>query len=73
MTNLYSRVGYGWAVELGIERRDLWVGVYWKRDQQVLHLYWCPLPCVLLHLLVLPPSELRKRGPRKERVDVGVN
>lgn len=37
------------------EPRDIWVGLFWDRRQDyteggpVLHVYVCPIPCVVIH------------------------
>jgi hypothetical protein len=31
------------------EPRDIWVGLFWDRRADGLHLYVCPLPCIVLH------------------------
>ena len=35
--------------EMKWEPRDLWVGVFWDRRPNGLHIYVCPLPTLLLH------------------------
>lgn len=37
-------------MELKFEPRDLWVGVFWDRREDGLHVYACPLPAVVLHV-----------------------
>lgn len=31
------------------EPRDVWVGVFWDRQPDGLHVYVCPLPCLVMH------------------------
>lgn len=33
-----------WKVE------DLWIGAFWKRSGNVLHLWICVLPCIPIHM-----------------------
>ena len=39
-------------LELKFEPRDLWVGLFWDRREDGLHLFVCPFPCVLFHCCV---------------------
>lgn len=43
-------------LELKFEPRDLWVGLYWDREttheMEQLHLYFCLLPTLLIHLCI---------------------
>lgn len=39
----------GWEWRLLFERRDLWVGVFWDRKPDGLHVFLCPIPTVALH------------------------
>jgi hypothetical protein len=32
-----------------VEPRDAWVGLYWDRRRDGLHVYVCPVPFVVLH------------------------
>ena len=45
----------GHCVEVLLEPRDLWTGLFWDirgdRDQE-LHGYWCAIPGVVLHTVV---------------------
>lgn len=38
-----------WTWRLFHERRDLWVGVFWDRRGEDLHVYICPLPTIVVH------------------------
>ncbi len=38
-----------WAFELGIEPRDLWVGLYWTRKGAFWHFYVCIVPVLVFH------------------------
>lgn len=55
---------YRVLVEVGIEKRDAWVGLYWNRREQIgfggvqhrfFDVYVCPLPFCVLHV------QLRKK------------
>jgi hypothetical protein len=35
--------------ELKFEPRDLWIGVFWDRRADGLHIYACVLPTIVLH------------------------
>jgi hypothetical protein len=35
--------------ELKLEPRDAWVGVFWDRRPDGLHLYVCPVPFLVFH------------------------
>lgn len=39
----------GWSWRVLIERRDLWVGLFWDRRPDGLHVWVCPLPTVAVH------------------------
>lgn len=45
--------------QIKIEPRDLWVGLYWDRQRRsgndVLHLYFCFVPIVVLHIQIFKP------------------
>lgn len=45
-----ARPGRRPRLRLQVEPRDLWVGLYWDRRSDGLHLYVCPLPALLLHV-----------------------
>jgi hypothetical protein len=38
-----------WAWQVLFERRDLWVGVFWDRKADGLHICLCPFPTLGLH------------------------
>jgi hypothetical protein len=45
-----------WSVSFKFEPRDLWVGVFFKRETKyglapALHVYVCPLPTMLFHFV----------------------
>lgn len=40
---------WGWQWRVLFERRDLWVGLYWDRKPDGLHMYLCPLPTLAVH------------------------
>lgn len=44
-------------VNLQFELRDLWVGVFWRRNGRFFHLYICLLPTVALHVTILRPCD----------------
>lgn len=50
------------AVDVGLDARDAWVGVYWDRRADGLHVYVCPLPFVVVHLLFPPRFARAERG-----------
>jgi len=39
-------------VTIRIEPRDVWVGVFWDRRADGLHVYVCPLPCLVVHWVI---------------------
>lgn len=61
-----------WYMRAEFLSRDLWVGLYWKRERHALNLYVCPLPCLVLHFtrhaLTIAPegAEQREPGERAE-------
>lgn len=38
--------------EVKIEPRDAWVGLFWDRRADDLHIYVCPVPFVVFHWAV---------------------
>jgi hypothetical protein len=40
----------GWQWRVLFERRDLWVGVFWDRKPDGLHVFVCPVPTVAVHV-----------------------
>ncbi len=38
------------SIRLEFKLQDCWIGLYWKRDQDRLHVWLCVLPCVPLHI-----------------------
>lgn len=43
------RAGGGLAMTVRIEPRDCWIGVFWDRRADGLHVYVCPVPCLVFH------------------------
>lgn len=37
------------SFKMKIEPRDAWVGLFWDRRADGLHVYVCPVPFVVLH------------------------
>lgn len=37
------------------EPRDVWVGLFWDRRKDGLHIYVCPVPLIVLHWVFPPP------------------
>lgn len=37
--------------------QDMWIGAYWKRDNNVLHIWICFVPCFPLHIQLFGNSE----------------
>jgi hypothetical protein len=37
-------------IQFEFKVEDLWVGVFWKREKHILHIWVCVLPCVPLHV-----------------------
>lgn len=35
--------------EVKFEPRDIWVGLFWDRRIDGLHIYVCPVPCIVFH------------------------
>jgi hypothetical protein len=31
---------------------DCWIGVFWKRSEDILHIWICLLPCIPLHIQI---------------------
>lgn len=31
------------------EPRDIWLGVFWDRRPDGVHIYVCPIPCIVVH------------------------
>jgi len=31
------------------EPRDIWIGLFWDRRPDGLHIYVCPFPCLVIH------------------------
>ena len=46
-------IGKRTRLEFKLEPRDLWVGLYWDRNGDLLHLYFCAVPTLVLHLTIL--------------------
>ncbi|AYD83937.1 hypothetical protein SEA_GETALONG_77 [Gordonia phage Getalong] len=40
-----------WVGRCIFEPRDLWVGVFWDRRPDGLHIYVCPFPTLVLHVI----------------------
>jgi hypothetical protein len=50
-----QRVGgrFPWRLEIVLEPRDAWVGLFWSIDRsRLLHLYLCVVPFVPVHLTI---------------------
>jgi hypothetical protein len=50
------RLSKRWSVSVEWEPRDLWIGVFLKRERDhflapALHVYVCPLPTLVLHVV----------------------
>jgi hypothetical protein len=44
---------YGWTLSVELERRDLFVGLYWRRASTgLVHVRACLVPGIPLHLIV---------------------
>lgn len=39
-------------VQIQWEPRDLWVGLFWRRTDVALHLYFCLVPLLPLHITI---------------------
>ena len=39
-----------WRIRLKFEPRDIWVGLFWDRAYDGLHLYVCLLPMIVVHI-----------------------
>ena len=53
-------------VQLECKIQDCWIGVYWRREEEQLHIWICLLPCFPLHIQV-HPKELVKPDAHAER------
>jgi hypothetical protein len=57
-----------WSLSLEWEPRDLWIGVFLKREPKprkggpALHVYVCPLPTVVLHFVRLDAGRVVGHG-----------
>jgi hypothetical protein len=36
-------------MSIKFEPRDIWIGLFWDRRPDGLHIYVCPLPCLVIH------------------------
>lgn len=55
---------------LAFEPRDLWLGVYWSRRPNGLHVYVCFIPCFPLHIVFF--SKRSPVPPTKEYPHTGM-
>lgn len=53
MRRLYSRAFGRVGVELQFQPRDTWIGVYWQREEELVHVYVCIVPFlpVVVHVV----------------------
>ena len=35
-----------WAAGLYFKQHDIWIGIYWKKQHNILTIYTCPIPMV---------------------------
>jgi hypothetical protein len=40
-----------------VKLADLWIGVYWEWSQDVLEIWICFVPCIPLHIQIIPPVQ----------------
>lgn len=40
------------SIALEFKLADLWIGLFWKRQAQTLHLWICLLPTLPLHIVI---------------------
>jgi hypothetical protein len=33
-----------------VKLADMWIGVFWRRSEHVLHIWICFVPCIPLHI-----------------------
>jgi hypothetical protein len=80
---LLALLALGWVRDqrpsllLRFEPRDIWVGVFWDRRSDGLHVYVCLVPCLVLHVTLAELSaELEEQegplaGTREDRPSWG--
>jgi len=43
----------GSLMKIKLERKiqDMWIGVYWKNGEYILHIWVCIIPCLPIHIM----------------------
>lgn len=50
--NIYAAAQPGdWLLNLEFKLADCWVGVFWQRKADELHIWICLIPCFPIHLI----------------------
>ena len=39
-------------MQIKIEPRDIWFGLFWDRRADGLHIYVCVVPCIVIHHVI---------------------
>lgn len=47
-------------IRLEFKLADLWIGAFWQRRIDGLHIWICFLPCLPIHIFLTDKSELRR-------------
>lgn len=47
-----SRTGRAWSVDLQVEPRDCWIGVFWDRHPREWQVWICLIPCLPIRIEV---------------------